>query len=254
MKRTIFFSLLTSVFLISCEKTPVAQFHTDTVEPEVGHNVMFTNDSQNATKFEWDFGDGFISNEANPGHVFNVTGPFVVTLTAISKSGLEDKATLSLKVMVPTLLNIEVLDYWTESPVADASVYLYTLMTDWDVHNDKRIAEGFTDSNGVIVFANLDPKEYFVDVWSASYDNYTLRNELNGVDLYIRTPVILQHQINKFTAWVDYYGAKGSDDKRGTRSLIIKKFERKVSEKDLPVQQGGTQGWEELYNRRVVQK
>ena len=87
MKRIIYLSLLFSSVLLSCEKIPEAHFHTDTINPEVGHAVLFTSDSKHATRFEWDFGDGYSSNDANPSHIYTGTGPVTVTLKAFSKSG-----------------------------------------------------------------------------------------------------------------------------------------------------------------------
>lgn len=253
MKRTIFFSLLISAFLISCEKTPVAQFHTDTVTPEVGHTVLFNNDSQNATKFEWDFGDGFTSNQANPEHIYTGTGPVQVTLKVVSKSGLSDQATISMDVKIPTLLEVEVREYNQDYIVPNADVWLYTSIIDWDQHNNNFVSVGRTDANGIVVFSGLDPFVYYVDVYEKNHDNYTLRSELNGIN-FVRTAEILPNGINRFTAWVDYYASKGSPAERGARSLIVNKPGRNISEKGNPSLFEGTLGWQELYNRRAVQK
>lgn len=244
-----------SLFLFSCaskesiELTPEAVFYTDTIEPEVGQDVFFTNDSRYAESFEWDFGDGFISNEVNPSHIYKGTGTFEVTLTAISRSGLEDMATLIIEVMIPTLLEIEVLEWETEYTVADASVYLYSSTTDWEAQTNK-ISEGFTDANGKVVFSGLDPFVYYVDVWEQNHDNYALASEDIG---FIRTPEILPHQINRFVAWVDSV-EHGKGVERGARAIIIKKLERKATDKRQSVTDSGTQDWQVLYNRRAVQK
>jgi PKD repeat protein len=249
MKKIIYLTLVLPVILFSCESTPVAHFYTDTIEPEVGHEVLFTNDSQNANKYEWDFGDGYISNEKNPGHVYSGTGTFEVTLTVISKSGLDDKATLTLKVMIPTLLEIEVREYYDEYLVSGASVILYSSIADWDAQKDL-VSEGFTDADGIVVFSDLDPFVFYVDVWEQDHDNYTLRGEDVG---FVRTPEILPNKINRFIAWVDYVPhSKGAA--KGARTFIIKKLERKAADKPQSEATTGTEGWQELYNRRVVKK
>ncbi|GAB4094412.1 hypothetical protein GCM10028786_33410 [Flaviaesturariibacter terrae] len=46
--------------------------------------VTFTNQSTNATDYQWEFGDGTSSTEVNPIHVFADTGHFNITLTAIN--------------------------------------------------------------------------------------------------------------------------------------------------------------------------
>ena len=163
MKRIVYILMILPLILLSCEKTPSAHFYTDTSEPEVGQTVVFYNDSQNANSFEWDFGDGYISNERSPSHIFNSTGPVTVQLTARSKSGVSADASLDLNILVPTLLEIEVLEYYQEYVVPDASVYLYPTLTDWDAQTNLSIA-GYTDENGIVVFAGLDPYVYYVDV------------------------------------------------------------------------------------------
>jgi len=245
MKKLIYLTLLIPIFLYSCTKSvPEAHFYTDTVKPEVGRDVHFTNDSHNASRFEWDFGDGFVSDEDSPSHYYTATGPYEVTLTAISKHGLEDKAKLSLDVMVPTLLEIEVREYYDEYVVPDASVILYPTITDWDAQKNK-IDEGFTDANGIVVFSNLDPYVYYVDVWETTHDNYTLKSE----DIaFIRTPEVLPNQINRFIAWVDVAVHPGV---KGARSLIIKKLERKATDKRQADPATGTENWQELYSKSV---
>ncbi len=244
MKKIIYFTLFLSMILYSCEKTPEAGFHTDTDEPVVGNTVYFYNDSQNADRFEWDFGDGYISEEPNPTHIFAANGTFEVRLTAISKSGHESVSSLTLNVVIPTLLEIEVAEYYDQLVVPAASVILYPTITDWD-NQTNSVYEGFTDENGIVVFSGLDPFVYYVDVWEQNYDNYALRAEDIG---FVRTPEIIPHQINRFTAWVDYVvHTKGTAG--GTREMVIRKLQRKAPEQ---VQTGtDTQNWRDLYNRRV---
>lgn len=52
--------------------------------------VTFTNQSTNATDYQWEFGDGTTSTEINPIHVFADTGRFDITLTAIN-NGCREK-------------------------------------------------------------------------------------------------------------------------------------------------------------------
>jgi len=112
MKRIIYIFLALPLILFSCEKTPVASFSIDINEPVVGQPVAFNNNSHNSDNFEWDFGDGYISNESNPLHTFTSTGTFEVKLTASSRGGHSDMSSLTLNVVIPTLLEIEVRE-WT---------------------------------------------------------------------------------------------------------------------------------------------
>lgn len=238
--------MLLSVILISCEKMPQASFHTDTITPEVGQEVFFTNDSYNSEVFEWDFGDGYISDAINPSHIYTSTGSFEVRLTSISGTGYEDVSSLTIQVLIPTLLEIEVREYYQKYLIPDASVILYPTLPDWNEQKNS-IAEGFTNSDGIVVFSGLDPFVYYVDVWEKSHDNYTLAAEDAG---FIRTSEILPHKINRFTAWVDV-ADHGKGTTKATRQVIIKKLERKASEKGQPESFVLQENWKELYKISV---
>ena len=246
MKKIFYFSLFLSLILVSCEKTPVAIFHTDTLEPEVGQEIIFYNDSRDANHYEWDFGDGYISTDVNPRHIFNATGTYEVRLTAISSSDLEDNAAITLTAMVPTLLEIQVREYYDEYVVPGASIILYPTLVDWNDQTNK-ITEGFTDEYGVAVFSGLEPYVHYVDVWEQNHDNYALATEDVA---FIRTPEITPHVINRFTAWVDYVQhTKGAVS--GKRQVVIKKLERRAADKIQPPLDSSTENWQDLYNRRV---
>ncbi len=226
MKRIIYLALILPLFLFSCEMVPEAFFYVDQVEPEVGVEVSFTNSSNNAVKFEWDFGDGNTSNAVNPVHIYTGSGSYQVTLTAISKSGVTDKAYQTIDVKIPTLLEVEVIEYYDEYPVKNASVIVYPTLSDWDAV-DNMITEGFTDATGKVVFSGLGKYVYYLDVWEEHHNNYTLRNEDVG---FIRTNEVILHQINRFVAYVDYVSSGKGDNKRD-RTLVIKSIGRKITDK-----------------------
>ena len=41
---------------------------------------VITNPTQDTSKYSWNFGDGFISNETNPTHAYATTDKYNVTL------------------------------------------------------------------------------------------------------------------------------------------------------------------------------
>ena len=51
--------------------TPIAGFSWTGNEGPAPVTVQFNNTSENADKFEWDFGDGQASTERDPSHTFN---------------------------------------------------------------------------------------------------------------------------------------------------------------------------------------
>lgn len=62
-----------------------------------GQTVTFTNFSEDADEFEWDFGDGNTSDEEDPVHTYDSDGTYTVTLTAIGVCGPET-ATLVIEI------------------------------------------------------------------------------------------------------------------------------------------------------------
>jgi hypothetical protein len=245
MKKIIYALLSAAVILVSCHKdhVPEASFSADSTTPEVGQTVFFSNTSINGNSFKWDFGDGYISTEPNPAHVYTSTGSFNVVLTA-SGDGFESQSSLVINVQVPTLLVIEVREYYSDDLIPNASILLYPTLADWD-NQTNSISEAFTDQNGVAVFSNPGSYVYYLDVWEATHDNYTLRSEDVG---FIRTPQVVPHQITAFTAYVDV--ANHSSGK-GNRQMVVKKLERKATDKNLLPPYSGTQKWEEFYPKAV---
>lgn len=254
MKKIIYLAMILTLVLFSCRSKevyfePVAFFSTDNAEPSVGQEVFFLNESQYGVRFEWDFGDGYISDAENPSHIFTGTGTYEVMLTVYSNNGLSDKATMTIVVLIPTLLEIEVLEFYDEYSVEDASIILYSTVIDWD-NQTNIVSEGFTDADGIAVFSNLDPFVYYVDIWEATHDNYGLKAEDIG---FIRTPEILPHKINRFIAYVDYV-VHGKGARTGEKTYVIKKLVRKAADKEQPAIVTGTEGWQELYNKSIKLK
>jgi PKD repeat protein len=227
MKRIIYTLAILPLLLASCELQPDAFFYTDKTDVLVGEDVYFTNESTNAYRFEWDFGDGFRSTAVNPVYSYASTGTFQVTLTAFSKKGNASYAYQTIVVKYPTTLEVEVLEYFDEYPVAGASVLLYATLQNWD-NETNPLVEGFTNNAGKVVFSDLGPFVYYVDVWEAEHNNYTLRDEDVA---FIRTQQLIPNQINRFKAYVDYVGGKGSGENGRDRTMVIKKLERKYSDK-----------------------
>jgi hypothetical protein len=210
MKRFIFITIILGAILSSCTKEPEAGFFTSKVDVYVGEDIYFTNNSLNAERFEWDFGDGTYSTLVNPVHAYQFGGEFTVALTAIGKDNFYDRAYQNITVKIPPELVITVLEYYDEYPVENASVILYPTYDDW-LDETNPVAEVFTDADGVAVFENLREQRYYVDVWEEFHDNYTLAAEDVA---FIETDILVADAINYFTAWVDYYGSLKSMKER----------------------------------------
>ncbi len=222
MRKVYYILFIIPIILSSCEIYPDAFFTVDKVQSYIGEEIYFTNDSYNSVDYEWDFGDGYFSDAVHPIHSYSASGTYEVTLTAFSKTGASDKAYQTITVIIPTILQIEVLEWVDEYPVEGANVRLYPSLADWDAE-DQLVAEGNTNSNGKVVFYNLGPYVYYVDVWEEQHNNWDLRGYMD--DIYIRIDQLVPNEINTFIAWVDYVGNKGGDER--DRSLVVRKLERK---------------------------
>lgn len=70
--------------------SPTADFTYTPVVPETNVPYDFSNKSQNAITFNWNFGDGSGSQDMNPSHTYKRSGNYSVCLVAINKEGCAD--------------------------------------------------------------------------------------------------------------------------------------------------------------------
>jgi PKD repeat protein len=75
-----------------------AAFTVDTTQCTAPCTVNFKNTSSNASSFEWNFGDGSVSSEKDPSHIFERAGTYMVKLVA-SKEGKQEEETVEIKVV-----------------------------------------------------------------------------------------------------------------------------------------------------------
>lgn len=77
----------TAYFSIFAQPQPLIQFTLTPTSGEVPLTVDFQNQTINATFYTWYFGDGTISNEAQPVHSYVESGNYQVTLIAENEAG-----------------------------------------------------------------------------------------------------------------------------------------------------------------------
>jgi PKD repeat protein len=211
MKRIIFTIAVTAIIFAGCETAPYADFSVSKTVVETGEDIYFYNQSSYALDFEWDFGDGYKAYRENPIHRYTEPGIYEVRLSAIDND-YSDHAYMEIKVIEPvTVLHIEVLEYFDQYPVPEASVILYPTYNDW-LDQTNAVLEVYTDKNGIATIEGLEPLNYYVDVWHESHDNYALADEDMG---FVKISGIERGHVNYFTAWVDYVSRlKSADQKR----------------------------------------
>ena len=81
MKKVIFSLIIVVLFATSCKK-PVSDFTWFPNEPKAGEEVKFTNLSQNAKSYSWNFGDMSVGSKTNPTHIYKRAGNYIIDLWA----------------------------------------------------------------------------------------------------------------------------------------------------------------------------
>jgi PKD repeat protein len=220
----------TSSITINVYSDVSVMFEPETSISDIGYFIRFNNQSINANQFEWDFGDGYFSSATNPEHAYDEYGIYRVTLKAYSNGVFVGSYSQNIEIN-PTSLEIEVVEFYDEYVVADASIILYPTHSDW-VNETNPLGEAFTNLNGKATFNYLTDRSYYVDVWEPNHNNYLLADEdIN----FIRTLPLLPGYKNTFVAWVDFVPSGNKAEAKAKaaeqKKLKIVKIERKYDEK-----------------------
>lgn len=85
--------------LASCSR-PVSSFTLQQAKERVPANITFTNNSEKAETYLWDFGDGETSTDVNPTHQYLLSGQYDVKLTA-TKGGKSRTSSQALMLKAP---------------------------------------------------------------------------------------------------------------------------------------------------------
>lgn len=156
------FSVFSLIFQ-SCEKA-VADFYFGPVDnPESYETISFFNESVDAVSYEWNFGDGELSEEINPTHIFDWPGDYNVTLTSYDDRG-SNSITKSIAINEPTVLQLEFFSSGTSGILGDCEVWLYDNENDWQEINRAQIYS-YATFNGKCFLLNLEDQVYYVRVY-----------------------------------------------------------------------------------------
>lgn len=213
MKRLLIIGAIAAIIISACETHPYADFVVDDrfVQPNV--IVSFTNVSENASSYQWDFGDGIVTNIPNPDHVYSHEGIYTVTLTVYSRDGNVDRATLEIEVYYDVELEITAAE-WNKDEVIEyiipeAFIVLYETLDDWYL-DENPVVWGDANTEGVLGFIGLKPQRYWVWVEADDiaepgdhYDNSDFYNY--HPEDYLATYPLVQFSLNTWVAWADYY-------------------------------------------------
>jgi gliding motility-associated-like protein len=86
---------------------PIADFEANE-ELVMNSPINFENLSTDGVAFEWDFGDGFTSEDTNPSHIYTAPDDYTVTLTAYSIDGCSNTISYPIYITCGGLMNVNV--------------------------------------------------------------------------------------------------------------------------------------------------
>ncbi|WP_011308636.1 PKD domain-containing protein [Methanosarcina barkeri] len=126
------------------EPAPVADFTADVTSGTAPLSVQFTDLSENATEWNWDFGDGTNSAEQDPVHTFSEAGNYTVNLTVSNAEGNDSEVKTEYIIVsephsgtpvadftaTPTSGNAPLTVNFTDASIGNISSY------SWDFNND----------------------------------------------------------------------------------------------------------------------
>ncbi|WP_011308635.1 PKD domain-containing protein [Methanosarcina barkeri] len=140
------------------EPAPVADFTADVTSGTYPLSVQFTDLSENATEWLWDFGDGTNSTEQNPVHTFSEAGNYTVNLTVSNAEGNDSEVKTEYIIVSEPLTGAPVADF-TATPTSgnapltvnftDASIGNISSYS-WDFNNDGTVDS--TEQNPIYTY------------------------------------------------------------------------------------------------------
>ncbi|HMQ62786.1 MAG TPA: peptidylprolyl isomerase [Flavilitoribacter sp.] len=137
--KTLLLAGSAAVLLSACGK-PVAQFSYDG-ELRAASGVRFANASHEAESYEWDFGDGNTSQEANPEHRYHASGEYTVRLKAVNAKGKTRTHEEKLHIGSPKHCLVEMI-----TPYGNMLIQLYDATPQHQDNFTKLVEQGYFDS------------------------------------------------------------------------------------------------------------
>ncbi|SNT02120.1 Por secretion system C-terminal sorting domain-containing protein [Ekhidna lutea] len=182
---------------ITINDLPTADFTSNSICED--ESMQFTNTSESANSYLWDFGDGFTSTAENPGHIFPGAGNYSVTLTSTDNNGCDNTIVkeVSVSASPQPSFDFEVpctseegTQFFDMSTVAGADIVSWV----WEVDG----VDESTEQNPVISFESSGTKTIGLTVTSS-----------NGCETYYTEDIeILDSPQPDFTVSVGCQGAE----------------------------------------------
>ena len=130
----------------------ISDFSADVTEFCVAPiDVQFTSNSQNATSYSWDFGDGANSTDQNPSHTYTTNGFYTVKLTAINNLCGNDEEIKTNYITIDSSIPCDYCD-----AASSSTAYEYISNVNFNTIDNASIASGYTDFTSISTDVYLD--------------------------------------------------------------------------------------------------
>ncbi len=151
---------------------PVADFSYT----EQTNQLTFENNSQFATDYSWDFGDGFTSTEESPTHTYATTGSYTVTLV-VQHCGKTD-----------SIEKVVLINSLTTSHIENPTISIYPNPVNNELHiRSSAITEiHLLDLTGKVILTEMVTNENIHTLFlnQISQGHYTLQIQIGGYNYF----------------------------------------------------------------------
>lgn len=193
LKRLTPFFLLTFILMVGCKKDPYnfndlpptvkSYFTTSATNFDMDAEVKFTNASEDADTYSWDFGDGTKSTDKDPVKTYATAGTFTVNLKAVGKGGTGNYSR-DLTIIDPTLVGNTTKElYFIE--FSNKVIKKISL----EPGSIAEVVTNITGKTGVgLAYDSVNAKMYYSDfetangkIWSMDPDGGNMKEIVSGI-------------------------------------------------------------------------
>lgn len=205
------------------EKKPTACFSYSSESYDLGEDIQideeisFSNCSENAVLYLWEFGDGSQSTSTNPTLSYDESGSYIVKLTAYgSDKSLEDFILKTIEVSAPTSLTFIVKKSTDLTVIPSAKIWLWESEDVYLTNENSHF--GMTEASGKITFEeDIKPIIYWVVIQKLTDDEtqiWDARGKLSN-------DALIKNEDNEFTILLDLYDMDTTKNSLSNKYLLL---------------------------------